>query len=155
MTYVVAGLPVDQFQPLFGLPEDALAERGVLRVATVAGERFPCRVTLRDTPPGGNVLLLNYAHHDVATPYRSDYAIYVDEQAREATRLVDELPEVLRGRPIALRGFSAAGMLLEADLALEDDVERLIEQQFANPEVAYLHAHNARAGCFAARIDRS
>ena len=154
MTYFVAGLPVDQFQPLFGLPEDVLAERGVLRVPTVTGERFPCRVTLRDTPPGGNVLLLNYAHHDVATPYRSDYAIYVDERALEATRLVDALPEVLRGRPIALRGFSADGMLLEADLALKDDVELLIEQQFANPDVAYLHAHNARAGCFAARIDR-
>jgi hypothetical protein len=155
MSFAVTGLPVESFKRLFGLGDDALRERGVIRQTAVAGERFPCRITLKDAPAGDTLLLLNFQHHDVASPYRSNYAIYVNEAATETTRLVDDLPPVLRGRPIALRGFDAGGLLLDAELALADDVEAVIRRQFAIQEVAYLHAHNARAGCFAARIDRA
>ena len=61
---------------------------------------------------------------------------------------------MLRGRPIALRAFDAAGMLIGAGLALDDDVADAIARRFEDPEAAYLHAHNAAYGCFAARIDR-
>jgi hypothetical protein len=140
---------------LFDLDEASLADHNAVRV--VAGEtgRYPCRISLEDAKPGERVLLLNYQHQDAATPYRSNYAIYVREAALETRRLVDELPPVLRGRPIALRAFDAAGMLVGAELALNDDVEAAIGRQFANPEAAYLHAHNAAHGCFAARIDRA
>jgi Protein of unknown function (DUF1203) len=60
---------------------------------------------------------------------------------------------VLRGRPIALRAFDAAGMLIGAELALDDDVADVTRRLFGNPDAAYLHAHNAAYGCFAARID--
>jgi hypothetical protein len=30
-----------------------------------------------------------------------------------------------------------------------------IERLFANPEAAYIHAHYAKRGCYAARIDRA
>jgi len=46
-------------------------------------------------------------------------------------------------------------MLIGAELALADDVDAAIGRQFANPQAAYLHAHNAAHGCFAARIDRA
>jgi len=101
------------------------------------------------------VLLVNYAHQTAPTPYRSNYAIYVSEAARETRRLAGELPPVLRGRPIALRAFDAAGMLIGAELALDDNVADAIERRFENPDAAYLHAHNAAYGCFAARIDRA
>ena len=101
------------------------------------------------------MLLVNYEHQTAPTPYRSNYAIYVSEAARETRRLAGELPPVLRGRPIALRAFDAAGMLVGAELALDDDVEAAVGRQFANPAAAYLHAHNAAHGCFAARIDRA
>ena len=35
------------------------------------------------------------------------------------------------------------------------EVEGLIERCFERPDVAYLHAHFARRGCFAARSDRA
>ena len=60
-----------------------------------------------------------------------------------------------RGRPIAVRALAASGMLLGAERAEDDDVEAAISRQFANPAAAYLHAHNAAHGCFAARIDRA
>ncbi len=34
-------------------------------------------------------------------------------------------------------------------------LEEAIERQFANPCTAYLHAHFAAPGCYAARIERA
>ena len=48
MSFVISGLPVDEFKPLFGLSDVALAERGVVRVRVDAKPGFPCRVTLED-----------------------------------------------------------------------------------------------------------
>ena len=155
MSFIVTGLPVETFQPLFRLSDEALAARGAVRRTAVAGQRFPCRVTLEDAPAGQTVLLVNYEHQTAPTPYRSNYAIYVSEAARQTRRLAGELPPVLRGRPIALRAFDAAGMLIGAGLALDDDVADAIARRFEDPEAAYLHAHNAAYGCFAARIDRA
>jgi hypothetical protein len=155
MSFIVTGLPVETFQPLFGLSDAALAAHGAVRRTAVAGERFPCRITLEDAAPGETLLLLNFEHQSAATPYRSNYAIYVNEAAAQTRRLEGELPPVLRGKRIALRGFDAEGMLLEAELSLNDDVAQIVGRQFENPDVAYIHAHNAGAGCFAARIDRA
>jgi hypothetical protein len=154
MSFIVSGLPVETFTPLFGLGDDALAEHNAVRVIADEG-RYPCRVGLDYAQPGQSLLLLNYEHQDAATPYRSKYAIYVNEAARETRQLEDELPPVLRGRQISLRAFDAEGMLVGAELSLNDDVEAVVERLFANPAVAYLHAHNAAHGCFAARIDRA
>jgi hypothetical protein len=155
MSYIVSGLPLAPFEPLFELDEAALAERGVVRRTAIAGQRFPCRVTLEDAPAGQSVLLVNYEHQDAPTPYRSNYAIYVSEAARRERRFVDELPPVLRGRPIALRAFDEHGMLVGAELAQDDDVAEAIARRFEDPSARYLHAHNAAHGCFAARIDRT
>jgi hypothetical protein len=153
--FAVSGLPVERFEHLFGLPEAALAERGAVRVVAGDDGRYPCRVTLEDAAPGQSLLLVNYQHQSAATPYRSNYAIFVSEDARQTRRMAPgELPPVLRGRPIALRAFDAAGMLVGAELALANDVAAKALGLFARPAVAYLHAHNAAHGCYAARIDR-
>ena len=155
MSFIVSGLPVETFEPLFGLDDRTLAARNAVRVIAGNGGRYPCRITLEDALAGESLLLLNYQHQDAATPYRSNYAIYVRETARETRRLEGELPPVLRGRQISLRAFDAKGMLVGCELALNDDVEAVIGRQFANSAAAYLDAHNAAHGCFAARIDRA
>ena len=154
MSFIVTGLPVETFQPLFGLDDAALAERNIVRRVVGPGERAPCRITLEDAVEGERVLLLNYEHQHAASPYRSSYAIYVSEAATKTRRLVDELPGVFRGRPLALRAYDEAGMLVDAELTDWDGVRAVIERQFADPHAAYLHVHNARPGCYAARIDR-
>jgi len=155
MTYLISGLPLEPFQSLFGLDDEALAAHGAVRHTAGATGRYPCRVTLEDAEPGETLLLVNYQHQDADTPYRSNYAIYVREAATAPGTFAAELPPVLRGRPIAMRAFDQTGMLIAAELALSDDVEAVIRRQFADPETAYLHAHNAAYGCFAARIDRA
>ena len=49
MSFIVSGLPVETFEPLFGLSDAELAERGAVRVTADDG-RYPCRVTLEDAP---------------------------------------------------------------------------------------------------------
>lgn len=156
MTYVISGLPVADFQPLFGLSETELADRNIMRMTADAPVGYPCRISLADARPGETLLLLNHEHLPVDSPYRSRHAIFVNEAATETARFVDEVPPVLTVRKaISLRSFDAAGMMLDADLAAGDEIEPLILRLLDNPDAAYLHAHNAGRGCYAARIDRS
>jgi hypothetical protein len=60
----------------------------------------------------------------------------------------------MRRRVISLRAFDEDGMLIDADLAEGSMLEPVIGRLFASPQAAYLHAHYAKPGCYAARIDR-
>lgn len=156
MSYVVSGLSLEPFRPLFGLSDAALAVRGVIRCTVDANPGFPCRITLEDAQPGETVLLLNYEHQPAETPYRSSHAIYVSEAARETRRAVGEIPGALRVRKsISLRAFDARGMMLDAEIAPGAELEPAIGRLLAVPGVACLHAHNAGRGCYAARIERA
>ncbi|MDO9335598.1 MAG: DUF1203 domain-containing protein [Caulobacter sp.] len=154
MPFTVTGLSPEPFRSLFGLGAAALAERGVLRVRVEAPASAPCRITLEDAEPGETVLLLNHEHLAVDTPYRSRHAIYVREIATEKAVVEDALPPALEARLLALRAFDGADMMLEAEVVEGRAAAPLIEAWLSDPKVAYLHAHFARRGCFAARIDR-
>lgn len=155
MTYAVTGLPLEDFAPLFGLSDAVLAERGIIRRTADAKPGYPCRITLQDAEPGDTLLLMNFESHDADTPYRSAYAIYVNEAATATACLADALPQVMEKRTMALRVFNAAGMLIGAELAAGDALDPAIRRTFDNPDAAYIHAHNAAHGCFSARIDRT
>ncbi len=110
---------------------------------------------MRDAEPVESVLLVNYTHQPADTPFKSSYAIYVREGAEAACEAVDAIPEAMRRRVISLRAFDAEGMLIDADLRNGTELEPLIELMLADPRAAYLHAHYAKPGCYAARIDRA
>lgn len=155
MTYRIEGLARERFEPLFGLSDEALAERGMTAVVADEGSGFPCRVSLDYPAAGERVLLLNHVSHDVPTPFRTAYAIYVREEAGEAPVFVDRLPPVLRGRMLSLRGFDEGGMLREGLLCGPEEVEMTIAELFADPNVASIHAHTPAYGCFLAKIERN
>ena len=155
MDFRISGLPLAQFAPLFTLDDAALAARGIVRRIVDEYPGFPCRVSLLDAQPGEHVLLLNYEHLPVASPYRASHAIYVRENAVEARPAVNEVPDVIRRRLISLRAYDNAGMMQAADVVDGKAIEPAIARMFADSKVAYLHAHNAKPGCFAARIDRN
>jgi hypothetical protein len=155
MSFQVSGLPLAPFTRFFGLSDAELGEHHIVRHTADHTPGFPCRVSMRDAEVGETLLLLNYEHLDVATPYQSSYAIYVRENAEEARIAVNEVPEVLRRRLLSLRAFDKQGMLLDADVVDGREVETLIERMLADRNVEYIHVHNAKPGCFAARIDRA
>ena len=154
MTYRIAGLDPAPFNPLFALDEEALAARLARRVVAPASQGFPCRISLRDAAEGEELVLLNYTSHDVDTPYRNAFAIYVRKDATEAAEYIDTCPPVFEGRPIALRGFDGDGMLADARLALPGGADAAIRSLLENDAIAYIDAHNAAHGCFAARVER-
>ena len=148
------GLEAAPFAPLFDLDDEALAAMGAARVTCTEKPGFPCRVSLDDAEPGESLLLLSFRHHDTASPYRAEGPIFVREKAATAYDS-SALPPVMRTRTLSVRAYDAGGMMRDADIAQGSDVEALCERLLARPEIAYLHVHNAKPGCFAARVERA
>jgi hypothetical protein len=155
MDFRIRGLPASEFDHLAGASDERLQALGVKRVHITEPHGAPDRVSLRDAEPGETALLLNYEHLAVETPYRSRHAIYVIEGEQRTFDAVDEIPDVMRRRMLSLRAFDAQGMMLDADIVDGREVEPLIERLLANPRAAYVHAHYAKRGCYAARIERA
>ncbi len=155
MPFRVIGLDPDQFRYLYGLSDAELARLGAQRYVVDTKPGFPDRIEVRDLEVGEKAILLNYEHQPADTPYRSRHAIFVREGAERALDVIDVLPDVIRIRPISLRAYNSAGAMVDADLADGTALVPLIERFFANPDVAYLHAHYAKRGCYAARIERA
>jgi hypothetical protein len=154
MSFRITGLDPAPFVELFGLDDRALAARQIKRYVADSKPGFHDRIELRDAEPGESVLLLNYTHQPAPTPYRASHAIFVREGARTAYDRMGEIPDALRSRVISLRAFDADHLMVDADLADGRALEGLIERLFEDPRVRYLHAHYAKRGCYAARIER-
>jgi hypothetical protein len=143
-----------QFTHLFHLSEEEFASHIMLRYIVTAKPGFPCRVSLQDAEPGEKVLLLNYIHLDTATPYRASHAIFVRENATPAELAIDEIPDSIRNRLMSVRAFDAQGMMLDADVVDGKLLETVLQGLFDNGAVEFVHLHNAKRGCYAARVDR-
>jgi hypothetical protein len=155
MSFRITGLPAETFARLFALSDEELAAQGAVR--RIADDRVPgapCRVSLTDARPGDELLLVNYEHHPVHSPYRMRFAVYV-RKGEETYDAVDEVPQQLRLRTLAVRGFDRNGMMVGWMLSEGSVLEYAIERLFANPEAAYLHVHFAAPGCYAARVERA
>ena len=155
MTYRITGLDPSPYRRLYGLSEEELASRGIVRMTVTEKPSFPCRISLIDREIGESVLLLNHLSHDVANPYRASHAIFVTEGAEEAAEYVDEVPPVFVSRVLSLRGFDKDGMMADAILTHPGDADAGIRKLFENPEIETIHAHNASRGCFSAKIERN
>ena len=155
MTYRITGLDPSPFAPLYGLSDEELAGHGAIRMRVTARPGFPCRIRVEDAEIGETVLLVNHVSHDVENPYRASHAIFVTEGAVEAAKFVDRLSPALERRILSLRAFDPAGMMRDALLAQPGDADAAIRKLFEAPDTAYIHAHNASRGCFAAKVDRT
>ncbi len=154
MSFRITGLSPEPFRPLYGLSDEALAAKGIRAVIAEADSGFPDRIEMREGQVGERFLLLNHLCQPADTPYRATHAIYVRDGAEQTYDRIGEVPEVMRRRLLSLRGYDEDGMIVDADVVEGHEIEGLIERLFANPEVAYIHAHNAGRGCYSGRIDR-
>ena len=90
----------------------------------------------------------------VASPYRMRFAILV-RRGEETFDAVDNVPEQLRKRTLAVRAFDRDGMMVGFELVEGVKLESAIERHFADPRAAYLHLHFAAPGCYAASVERA
>jgi len=155
MSFRIKGLPAEQFEHLFAMSDEELSFRGaVRRIAEDRQVGYPCRVSLTDSRPGDELLLVNYEHLPVDSPYRMRFAIYVRKGDRPYDA-VGEVPEQLRKRTLAVRGYDGKGMMTGCELVDGKVVEDAIGRLFTKPDAEYLHIHFAAPGCYAARVERA
>jgi len=151
----IRGLSPEAFRHLYGLSEQGLAAANAMRYTANDRSGFPDRIELRDSGAGERFLLVNFVHQPTQTPYRASHAIFVREGAERPYDALDEIPASMRTRLLSLRAFSAGDLIVDADVVEGRGARDLILRLFSDPRTAYIHAHYAKHGCFAARIDRA
>jgi Protein of unknown function (DUF1203) len=155
MNFRIRGIDAQPYRHLYGMSDAELLGFGALRYIVDKSPGFPDRVEMRDGEIGETMLLLNFESQPANTPYRATHAIFVREWAEETYDEINEVPEVMSRRVLSVRGFDQNGMLLEADVTAGTLLVPIIERLFENPDIEYLHVHNAKQGCYSGRIDRA
>jgi len=151
----LVALPAERFAPLFERSDAELAAVGARRMVVDEKPGYPCRVSLADAEVGETVILLNFEHHAVASPYRAAGPIYVRRDRPTATPAVGEIPPMFRHRLLSARAYDEGGMLVAAEVVNGRELEAAIERLFADDRVNVLHLHNAGPGCFNCRVERA
>ncbi|MDH3647761.1 MAG: DUF1203 domain-containing protein [Gammaproteobacteria bacterium] len=154
MSFQIHALPRSQFEPLFSLSDNELAEINAARMRVDCKPGYPCRVSLADAEIDETVILMNFEHQPGESPYKSAHAIFVRDNAEQAFPGVGVVPEVLATRLISIRAFDRDHNMLDADVVDGTDLGESIPTMLEDQQVAYLHLHNAKRGCFAARVTR-
>jgi DNA-binding Lrp family transcriptional regulator len=154
MGFRISGLSPEPFRHLYGLSNEELEREGVKRYVADKRPGFPDRIEMRDADIGQRLLLLNHVCQPADTPYRATHAIFIREGAEETYDRIDEVPEVMRIRLLSLRAYDSSDMMVDADVVDGREIETIIGRLFGNAQVAYIHAHNAKRGCYSGRIER-
>jgi hypothetical protein len=115
---------------------------------------YPCRLCLEDAQVGEEVLLFSYSPFERPAPYRNLGPIFVHAHAC-APYAGDTVPELLRGRLLALRSYGTDDRMVDCDVVQGSEIESTLSRLFSNAKARYVHVHNARPGCFMARVDRA
>jgi hypothetical protein len=154
MGFRISGLSPEPFRHLYGLSNEELEREGVKRYVADKRPGFSDRIEMRDADIGQRLLLLNHVCQPADTPYRATHAIFIREGAEETYDRIDEVPEVMRIRLLSLRAYDSSDMMVDADVVDGREIETIIGRLFGNAQVAYIHVHNAKRGCYSGRIER-
>lgn len=151
----LVGIDHAPFAPLFELSDEQLRTRHAVRRVATASSGYPCRVSLEDAREGEELLLLPYAHQPVDSPYRASGPIYVRRGATQRTLAPGEVPPYVTIRVISVRAYDANHMMVAASVCDGLEVADEIAARFEDPDVAYVHLHNAKQGCFSCLAERA
>jgi len=132
------------------LPAPLTDDPAAIRVRVDKPNAYPCRRCLQDGEPGETMLLLSYDPFVGSSPYSGPGPIYVHD--RDCAAFEDDgIPDQLTRRLLSVRAYDERHMLVDADVIEGTDLPSTVHRLLNG--ASYLHVHNARPGCFAARID--
>lgn len=154
MSFQIHALAGNDFEELFALSDTELKQIGALRLKADSKPGFPCRVSLQDADIGDELILTHFEHLPERSPYQASHAIYVRKGVCQARPERNEVPHSLFLRVLSVRGFGNDHLMKEADLVDGKALSAKLDALFANPEIDYVHIHNAKQGCFAAKATR-
>ncbi|MFI5174474.1 MAG: DUF1203 domain-containing protein [Terriglobia bacterium] len=153
--FQIVALPRENFVQLFSMSDAELAAQGARRLLVDENPGYPCRVSLMDAAIGEKVILTPFKHHDVDSPYQSAGPIFICETARTARPGVNEIPLMFHHRVLSVRAYSKNAMMIGAKVVEGRALEEAIQHFFTHRDIAYLHLHNAGAGCFNCLVQRA
>lgn len=153
MNYIVSGLSPEPFRALFALDDEALTARGIQR-CVAQDDAYPCRVSLAHADVGEELLLLSYEHQPANSPYRAHGPIFVRKSASIAANVENRVPAPFLARLLSVRAYDHRDCIVEAEVVEGAQVEPIFKAWLVREDVAYLHVHYARRGCYAGRVDR-
>ena len=151
----LVGIDHAVFEHLFALSDEHLRAKNAVRRFATASRGFPCRVSLEDAREGEELLLLPYRHHPADSPYRASGPIYVRRGVTQRRLAPGEVPESVTSRLISVRAYGVDQMMVAATVCDGHQVAGEIAARFADRDVAYVHLHNAKQGCFACLVVRA
>ena len=146
--FQIKSLEASEFSNLFELDQSGLQKIGAIKMTVDKKPGFPCRVSLEDAEIGEEVMLLPYQHHKTQAPYQSTGPVFVRKNAETARLSINEIPKMLQHRLLSLRAYDRNGMMKESSVAEGHALKDALEKIFTNPDISYIHIHNAKAGCY-------
>ncbi len=154
-SFQLVGLDSEEFQGLFNLSDVQLKEHSARRCFAIDNPGYPCRISLKDARIGEELLLLPYLHQPADSPYRASGPIYIRRGARQTRLAVGEVSTYVTSRLISVRAYDAQHMIVAASVCEGPVVAPEIEEYFRRSDVAYIHLHNAKRGCFSCQVIRA
>lgn len=154
-SFQLVGIDHSQFQALFDLSGEQLAQVGAKRCFAEESPGYPCRISLEDAQVGEELLLLPYLHQPASSPYHASGPIFVRRGVQQRTLPIGEVPRYITNRLMSVRAYDHAHMIVDATVCEGVGAASEIVQYFRRAEVAYIHLHNAKRGCFSCRAVRA
>lgn len=157
MNYKIVPLSKDYADKIRKSRTDDFGNTVVERIAAGPG---PCRVSLRPFVPGKDRrLLLSHSPFAINNAFNQTGPIFIRGDEVEEYADVDRFPPEIKADkvnfPLSLIGYSKSQEMVYTKLVGDADVDEMIETIFEDlPNVEYLHARNAEAGCFICTIER-
>jgi hypothetical protein len=110
---------------------------------------------LTDADAGEELLLLPFEHQAASSPYRSSGPIFVRKAAVQADLATGVIPDYVRTRLMSVRAYDSAHLMTDAVVCEGSGVAGPIQAMFDRKEVAYIHLHNAKRGCFSCAVEHA
>lgn len=138
--------------------KDEFGHEVIEQIATGKG---PCRVSLKPFTVGQDIrLLISHSPFEIHNAFDQPGPIFIHkkdvEQYSDIHRFPPEIKANKKSFPLTLIGYTKEQKMVFTQLVGDDDVDLLIPTIFnAKPDIEYLHARNAEAGCFICKIQRA
>jgi hypothetical protein len=150
----IKAIPYYEFAHLFVANEAELKNIGAVKMIVDEFPGFPCRVSLQDATIGEEIILLPFHHHKTDSPYQAIGPIFIRKNAIEAILGLNEIPIMLLHRLLSLRCYTKQGIMIQATVVEGKIVSDTLHELFTNKEIAYVHIHNAKPGCYNCVVER-
>lgn len=129
-------------------------------IEQTATGKGPCRVSLQPFVAGVDQrLLLSHSPFELDNAFDQPGPVFIHKNEVEPYSDIHRFPPAIKADkksfPLTLIGYSKEQQMVYTRLVGEDDVDLLIAEIFSEkPNVEFLHARNAQAGCFICKIER-